>query len=74
MRIILDVDSGGRLAPAEDANRAAIGDDTIAELSRKTGLLRAELVKRLMAAFPEAVNRLAWTPGFPSKLKRKRFI
>ena len=52
-----------------DANRdlgdgdleGAIGDDTIDELVRRTGLSRTELVSRLKAALPETVNRL--TPG-----------
>jgi uncharacterized protein YidB (DUF937 family) len=52
-----------------DANRdlgdgdleSAIGDDTLDELARRTGLSRAELVTRLKTALPETVNRL--TPG-----------
>ncbi len=40
--------------------------ETLDELSRKTGLSRAELVERLSAALPEAVNRLTPQGRVPS--------
>ena len=52
----------------------AIGDDTIAELSRKTGLSRAELVKRLTAAVPETVNRLTPDGRLPSETEAQHLI
>ena len=36
----------------------AIGDETLNELVAKTGLPRAELIRRLTAAVPEVVNKL----------------
>ena len=40
---------------------SAVGDDTLDELARRTGLSRAEIVSRLRTALPETINRL--TPG-----------
>jgi uncharacterized protein YidB (DUF937 family) len=40
---------------------SAVGDDTLEELARRTGLSRAEIVSRLKTALPETINRL--TPG-----------
>ena len=40
---------------------SAVGDDTLDELARRTGLSRAEVVNRLKTALPETINRL--TPG-----------
>ena len=40
---------------------SAVGDDTLDELARRTGLSRAEIVSRLKTALPETINRL--TPG-----------
>jgi uncharacterized protein YidB (DUF937 family) len=40
---------------------SAIGEDNLAELSRRTGLTRDELLQRLATAIPEGVDRL--TPG-----------
>lgn len=38
-----------------------LGEDTITELSQKTGLSRSELLDRLAVTLPEAVNQ--WTPN-----------
>jgi uncharacterized protein YidB (DUF937 family) len=37
---------------------AALGDETLAEIAAKTGLSRAELLRRLSTSLPEVVNRL----------------
>ena len=57
-----------------DELQKAIGDDTIDELSRKTGLPRAELVKRLAAALPETVNRFTPEGRLPSETEAERFL
>ena len=57
-----------------DELEKAIGDDTIDELSRKTGLSRAEIVKRLTAALPETVNRLTPDGRLPSETEAQRLI
>ena len=44
----------------------AIGEDTLAELEQKTGLGRAELVRRLGAALPDVVNRFTPDGRIPS--------
>jgi len=57
-----------------DELEKAIGDDTIDELSRKTGLSRAELVKRLTVALLETVNRLTPDGRLPSETEAERLI
>lgn len=46
---------------------SALGDATLAELGQKTGLSRAELVRRLSAALPDVVNRLTPDGHIPSQ-------
>jgi uncharacterized protein YidB (DUF937 family) len=54
--------SAGANQPLQDSElEQAIGSDTIEELSRKTGLSRDELLRRLSTALPDTVHRL--TPG-----------
>ena len=67
---------------SNDANRElgdgdleqVIGEDTLEDLARKTGLSRAELVNRLKVALPGTVNRL--TPGgrLPSESEAQSLI
>jgi uncharacterized protein YidB (DUF937 family) len=53
---------------------SAVGDDTLDELARRSGLSRAEIVSRLRTALPETVNRL--TPGgrVPDETEAKGLI
>ena len=51
------------LAPGE--LEAALDDDTIAELVAKTGLSREELLSRLSAALPDAVDQVTPDGHFP---------
>lgn len=45
--------------PVESSDlEEALGDDTIAELTEKTGLSRSELLDRLSKTLPDAVNQL----------------
>jgi uncharacterized protein YidB (DUF937 family) len=55
------VSTGANTAVQSHELESAIGGDIIDELSRKTGLSRDELLKRLSVALPDTVNRL--TPG-----------
>jgi uncharacterized protein YidB (DUF937 family) len=44
-----------------DGVASAIGEDNLTELSRRTGLTRADLLQRLATAIPEGIDKL--TPG-----------
>jgi uncharacterized protein YidB (DUF937 family) len=52
------VASGANLPLHDTDLEAALGDETLAEIGRKTGLSRAELLRRLSTALPDVVNRL----------------
>jgi uncharacterized protein YidB (DUF937 family) len=67
--------SAGTNQPLRDNElEQAIGGDTIDELSRRTGLSRDELLRRLSTALPETVHRL--TPGgrLPSESEAQDLI
>ncbi|QPC88508.1 DUF937 domain-containing protein [Mesorhizobium sp. NBSH29] len=51
----------------------ALGDDTIVELTQKTGLSRSELLKRLSDTLPDAVNQLTPDGRLPSEVEASRF-
>jgi len=57
-----------------DQLEQAIGNDTIDELSQKTGLSRDEIMRRLTAAIPETVNRLTPDGRLPSETEAQRLI
>lgn len=57
---------GANTAMTTNDLEKAIGDDTLAELEQKTGLGRAELVRRLGAALPDVVNRFTPDGRIPS--------
>ncbi|MDP2084909.1 MAG: YidB family protein [Gemmobacter sp.] len=50
-----------------DEMAAALGPDTLAELSDRTGMPRQELLLRLSAALPEVVNRLTPEGRLPTE-------
>jgi uncharacterized protein YidB (DUF937 family) len=52
----------------------AIGPDAIEELTRKTGLSRDELLKRLSSALPETIHRLTPEGRLPSESEAQRLI
>ena len=52
------VASGSNLPLHDTDLEAALGDETLAEIGQKTGLSRAELLRRLSTALPDVVNRL----------------
>lgn len=57
---------GANTAMSTNDLEKAIGEDTLAELEQKTGLGRAELVRRLGAALPDVVNRFTPDGRIPS--------
>lgn len=66
--------SEGTNAPVEAADlEEALGEDTIGELTQKTGLSRAELLKRLSETLPEAVNQMTPDGRLPSEAEANRF-
>lgn len=52
------IETGPNTPISETALAEALGDDTIAELSRQTGLSRPELLDRLKTVLPAAVDTL----------------
>ena len=52
------VASGPNLPLQDNDLQAALGDETLAEIGQKTGLTRAELLRRLNTALPDVVNDL----------------
>jgi uncharacterized protein YidB (DUF937 family) len=68
----VSTEANAKLQP--DELEKAIGNDTIDELSRRTGLSRDEIVKRLSAALPETVNRFTPDGRLPSETEAQRLI
>lgn len=65
----------GANSPIDDTDLAqAIGDDTLDELVRRTGLTRDELLRRLSSGLPETVNRLTPHGRVPSETEADRLI
>jgi uncharacterized protein YidB (DUF937 family) len=50
-----------------------LGEDTIAELTQKTGLTRAELLERLSKTLPDAVNQMTPEGRLPTETEASRF-
>lgn len=50
-----------------DALEAALGQKTLAELARKTGLSQAEVLLRLNVALPDVVNRFTPNGRLPTQ-------
>jgi uncharacterized protein YidB (DUF937 family) len=65
-------DANAEVQPADI--ETAIGRDTIEELAQKTGLSSAEIVKRLSAAIPAAVDRFTPDGRLPSDDEAQRLI
>ena len=58
----------GENAPVDNADlEATLGEDTLAELTEKTGLSRAELLDRLSKTLPDAVNQMTPTGHLPTE-------
>ncbi len=56
-----------------DQLERAIGTDTVAELSKKTGLSREELLARLATNVPDAVDHLTPRGRLPSEQEASQF-
>lgn len=52
----------------------ALGEETIAELTEKTGLNRSELLERLSKTLPDAVDRLTPEARIPTEVEASRFV
>lgn len=64
----------GDNAPVETTDlEEVLGEDTIAELTQKTGLSRNELLERLSATLPDAVNQMTPDGRIPSGFDANRF-
>jgi uncharacterized protein YidB (DUF937 family) len=52
----------------------ALGDDTIEELTKQTGLSRDELLLRLKTVLPDAVDRMSPEGHLPTEPEAARFL
>ena len=68
------VGAGSNLPMQDHDVASAIGDETLADLARKTGLSRGELVRRLSAALPDVVNQLTPDGRLPSEPEAQALI
>ena len=64
----------GDNAPVDSADlEQTLGEDTLSELSEKTGLSRAELLDRLAKTLPDAVNQMTPNGRLPTEIEASRF-
>lgn len=59
---------------APESLSAALDDETLAELERKTGMTRDELIRRLTGTLPEAVNSMTPEGRLPTDEEAQRFV
>jgi uncharacterized protein YidB (DUF937 family) len=65
----------GDNAPVDPSDlEDALGEETIAELTQKTGLTRAELLERLSKTLPDAVNSMTPEGRLPTEMEASRFV
>ena len=57
-----------------DDLESALGEETLTELTQKTGLTRAELLLRLNVALPEVVNRLTPHGRLPTEVEAQDLL
>lgn len=57
----------------QDSLEQTLGEDTIAELSEKTGLSRSELLARLASNIPDAVDSYSPDGRLPTEQEAERF-
>ena len=62
------------MALGVDALEAAVGQETLAELARKTGLSQAEILLRLNAALPDVVNRFTPNGRLPTESEAQALV
>jgi uncharacterized protein YidB (DUF937 family) len=69
------VNAGTDNAPVQASDlEEALGEDTIAELTQKTGLSRSELLERLSKTLPDAVNRMTPNGRVPTEAEAAQFV
>ncbi|WP_375449687.1 YidB family protein [uncultured Devosia sp.] len=67
------VNSGANASVDSSDLEQTLGDDTITELTQKTGLSRAELLDRLAKTLPDAVNHMTPDGRLPTPQEAQRF-
>ena len=68
------INTGATNAPVAPADlETTLGEDTISELTQKTGLSRSELLERLSRTLPEAVNQLTPQGRLPTESEAQGF-
>jgi uncharacterized protein YidB (DUF937 family) len=65
----------GENAPVDATDlEEALGEETITELTQKTGLSRTELLERLSKTLPNAVDRMTPEARIPTEAEASRFV
>ena len=65
----------GDNAPVDPSDlEDTLGEETISELTQKTGLTRAELLDRLSKTLPDAVNQMTPEGRLPTEIEASRFV
>lgn len=65
----------GENAPVDATDlEEALGEETITELTQKTGLSRTELLERLCKTLPNAVDRMTPAARIPTEAEASRFV
>jgi len=68
------IKTGATNAPVNASDlEETLGEDTIAELTQKTGLSRSDLLERLSKTLPEAINHLTPEGRLPTEDEAQRF-
>lgn len=68
------VETGPNKEPTSVQLESALGEDTIETLTRQTGLSRAELLARLKAVLPTAVDGMTPDGRLPTKTEASRWL
>ena len=67
------INTGATNAPVNPSDlEKTLGEDTITELTQKTGLSRADLLERLSKTLPDAINRLTPDGRLPTEAEAQR--
>jgi uncharacterized protein YidB (DUF937 family) len=67
------INTGTANAPVNPSDlEQTLGEDTITELTQKTGLSRADLLERLSKTLPDAVNHLTPQGRLPTEAEAQR--
>lgn len=67
------VDTGDNTPVNATDLEETLGEDTIVELTQKTGLSRSELLERLSRTLPDAVNQMTPNGKLPSEAEASRY-